>query len=305
MALRERKTVIAAKAEGTPGTAEALTATEAVFFGYVEPGAYTENIPIIGRPSMTGGQHAPAHGGRAGSVTFEVDLAGKGASGLPYWATVLLPACGGSLSTATYSFGYTVAPITIALYIDGIVRKLVGAVGTFTISLRAGQPGRVRFTFVGKLAADADVAVLAPTYESVQPPRWANNAYTVGGYAMPASLLTVNLGATTKLIEDVAATDSTGFGYGTITDLAPTAQTDPEAVTVATKDWYTILTGVTTAALSCAVGTAANNTITIAGTVAVTKTDAGSRDRIVVRNLDLQFVWTGLAATSPFTIVFS
>jgi hypothetical protein len=303
MPLLARKTVIAAKAEGTPGTAETLTAAEAVFFAYVEPGAFTENIPILDRPSMSGGQHAAAHGGRQGSITFEVDLAGKGASGVPSWASVLLPACGGSLAVATYSFGYTVAPITLALYIDGMVRKLIGAVGTFAINLTAGQPGRVRFTFVGKIAADADATLLAPTYESVQPPRWASNAYTIGAVAVKASTLTVDLGAATKMLEDPA--DAAGFSYGAVTDIRPTAQTDPEAVVVATKDWYMILTGVTTSALSCAVGTAANNTITIAGTVQVVGANTGSRDNVVTRNLDLRFVWTGQTSTSPFTIAFT
>ncbi len=62
--------------------------------------------------------------------------------------------------------------------------------------------------------------------------------------------------------------DSTGAQACIITDRAPTITLDPELQLVATRDWYTILTAHTVEALSCAVGTSANNILTFASTYA-------------------------------------
>lgn len=297
-----RRTVIAAKAEGTPGTAETLDATHAVFFAYVGPDSYVENTPTIPRPNMSGGQNAATHGARMATLTFDVDFAGKGASGNPYWS-VLFTGCGGTVSTQTWSFGLTAAPLTIAIYIDGTIRKLVGAMGTFTINLTSGAAGRVQFTFTGKVADDADATLLAPTYESVVPPRFAAGTASLASYALKASALSIVHGGSIKLREDPA--DATGYHSAVITNLEPSATVDPEQEALSTKNWQSIKQAGTTGALSVVVGSAANNTQTIAGTAQVLEDPSGDRDGLLVRRLGLGFVWTGQSGTSPFTVIFS
>jgi len=303
MPLLSRECVIAVKAEGTPGTAETLTAAEAKLFATFDPSQFTDDVPVIERPSMDGGHHAPSLGARQGQITFDVDLVG--AATVPFWASALLPACGATLSSRTYSFGLGGTPSTIAMYADGIVRKLVGAVGTFTIPFTVGQIVRGRFTFTGKLAVDADATMLAPTYESVQPPRFAAGTCTLGGTALRTDQFELDLGGTVKLLED--PTDVTGFKHGVITNINPTARVAVEADLIATKDWQALQFAGTAGSLSLVLGTASNNTITVANTSAtyVVGTSTGNRDGIVTRQLELRYAWTGQSGTSPFTIAFT
>lgn len=304
MALLSRLMALAAKTEGVAGTAEALTATEAVFFAYLGPDAFTPEVPVVDRPALGGGHHQAAHGGRMGRLRFAVDFAGKGAAGNPYYATHLFPACGGSVSTQTWIFGYTASPCTIAALVNGTIRKLVGAVGTFDFELLAGQPARINFDMVGKIAADADTALLAPTYEAVVPPRWAANTFALGGYTMRASRLAIALGATTRMLEDI--TDATGYKNGIITDILPTLDCDPEADLQATKDWQALLYAGTTGALSTVLGTAANNIVTITqAAVQVIEETMGDRDGLVTRQLGLRPTWTGASGTTPLQIVYT
>lgn len=304
MALPSRLTAVLCKPEGTPGTYEAMTADDGVFFAYVSPESYTEDITLIPRPSMGGGQHAQGHGMRLGQISLDFDIAGKGASGLPSWATRFLPMCGGSASSTTYSFGYSATPHSLAVPVNGMIRKLAGCVGTFTLTGQAGQKWMGNLTAVGKIVTDADQTFPAMTYENVRPPRWAGTANTLGSYALKCSRFSISLGAALKMLEDPS--DATGAKFGCITDIVPSMTCDQEAELIATKDWYSLLTGETTGALSIVVGSSSNNTITIASSaVQVVGTPMGSRDGVAVRNLSMFPVWTGNSGTSPFTIALT
>src|SRR6056297_2582972 len=134
MPLLKRKRVLAAKVEGTIGTAETLTTAEGAFNVYdlmIQPTIEVEDRPAQGSFNQLAG----VAGARLGTATFRTDLAYDGTN-IPSWASVLLPACGWVLSTATFNPtseapGSNVKTLTIGGYIDGLFKQIYGAVGSW------------------------------------------------------------------------------------------------------------------------------------------------------------------------------
>lgn len=297
MPLRDRICVIAAKVESVAGTAEALTATEAAFISYNWDMPRDE--PVDERPGGTGfQQHTSITGPRSAHARFETDYVPFGTDGTaPYWMT-LATACGMDLTGDVLACGTTTRTMTIAAYRDGLVEKIVGATGTFQINLNAGRTPRIQWDFFGKTGDDADVAVLAPTYPTVNPQRWAGGTCTIHGLAAKVSTLTLDRGAENIMREDPA--DATGFIAGHFVDAKPFITCDPEADLVATKNWQSIRQAHTEGAVSIAVGTgaAAGNILTIAASAAqIIEVPTARRNKIVTRAMRLQ-----LNGSANFTI---
>jgi hypothetical protein len=235
-------------------------------------------------------------------LTFEQDLCGNGASGLPAWATILLPACGMTASGSTYTFGVQdpLKTLTFRYHENGRVRGMAGAVGTFTIPLEAGKPARIRFEFLGKEIADADASFPSITLPTVKPPRFANaSAVTIGSFTPRLSKLEITAG--NELVPRDDANETAGLRSGIIVDRVSRAVLDPEATTVATRDWQTLLRARTTESMTVVVGTVAQNiiTITAASTQCVAR-PAGDRQKIRTEQVTAR-----LLGESPFSIAFS
>src|SRR5690348_10308499 len=100
MPLLDKKSVLAAKIEGTPGTAESLAAADAtmnVFNKRIID--QTEFIERMGQGAF--GRIAGSYGARIGQATFETDLVPNTTTD-PAWALAFLPACGLVAATNTY-----------------------------------------------------------------------------------------------------------------------------------------------------------------------------------------------------------
>ena len=118
------------------------------------------------------------------TVSFSVELASSGAAGTaPAWGP-LLQACGFSetlvaSTTATYapvSTGFKSA--TLYFHIDGLLHKLLGCRGTFTVSMDPGSLPYLNFTFTGIRAAPTDTALPTPTLTAFKTPLAVNKANT-------------------------------------------------------------------------------------------------------------------------------
>ena len=286
MPLVEKNGVLLAKTEGTAGTAESLSTSDGVW-NILNPQFFERAIPSTKRQLQGSFNKNPSiPGARGGVMKFTMGAVGHSSAASPAWATTLLAACGATESSRVWTFGKTCSPLTMAMYWDGVVEKIVGATGTFVMRYVAGQMTEIDFTFTGKLADDADAAVPAPTFPTVIPPRWAGNAITLGALTPKCSQFTFDLGNVIAYREDPA--DSTGYIATHITDRNCTATLDPEADLVATHDPLTLLKASTEVALSVALGSASNNTITLATSKAqIVEAPLGSRNGIVVRNLTL------------------
>lgn len=304
MALRARRRVLAAAAESTPGTAESLSASDAAFNVYDTEFSFdTTLIRRMGQSAFS--RLTGVAGARPCSVRFFVDLVGEGSGGNPSWASTLLPACGMAYTASGQVYAFDTGStdtLTIGAYVDGVRFLAVGCMGTFTIELRNGEPGRVQFEFIGKYGGKTDAALIAPTYPTVDPPRFASATFTIGGYTPIASNL--NLSANNQVILRADATDATGYLASYITNREAGGTVDPEDQLVATFDAYGDQLASTEAALSCILGSA-NNRITIAAPkLQFAEVQPGNRDDLLTAEIGFDLNRSAAAGDDELTIAF-
>lgn len=308
--LRRRK-VFAAKVETTVGTAESLTGAEGVYNARdfdIQP-----SVGMTRREGQGGFNYlASIPEGMQGTCTIVHDLAYDG-SAIPTWASVLLPACGwvdtaGVFSPVTEGPGGAggVKTLTIGHYKDGKLALLSGAMGTFTITLETGKVGYITFTFTGKYSTnETDTALIAPTYPTTLPLRFAAGAFTWNSVALCTASATVDAGNSVVMRECVNASDRSGYISAIVTNRAPVITADPETLLVATQDrdahWLSSLPY----AMAITLNGAASSSIGIAAPKAqLENKQQGGRNDILTD--DLTWLATaGSSADTELTITFT
>lgn len=241
MVLLRRRAVFAAKIEATVGTAETITASEGAF--NARDFSIQPSVGMTRREGQGGFNYLTSiPEGMQGTCTIVHDLAYDGTN-IPTWASVLLPACGfvdtaGVFNPVSQGPGVgDVKTVTLAHYKDGKRAILSGAMGTFTITCPTGQVAFITFTFTGKYSTnETDVAIIAPTYPTTKPLRFAAGALTFDSLAICTSSLTVDAGNSVIMRECVNAADRSGFRSAVVTNRVPIISADPESVLVATQD---------------------------------------------------------------------
>lgn len=238
MPLLKRKKVLAAKIETTIGTAESLTASEAAFNVYspmIQP-----TLEMESREGQGGfGRLSSVPGGRVGTATFRTYLEWDGTATEPSWADTFFPACGWVKSGQVYTPrseapGSNVKTLTIGCYTDGKFESIAGAVGKFTVTLPTGKAGYIDWEFMGVYQGESDVAIIAPTYPTVKPMRYAGGLAEWNDVNLCVSQATIDSGNEIYMRE--CPTKVAGYISGIITDRQPKITVDPEAATVATQD---------------------------------------------------------------------
>lgn len=289
MALLKRKRVLAAKVESTPGTAETLTAAEAAFNCYDI--AIQHEIEMNARESQAMfAMRASVPGGYKGGITFKHDASWDGTATEPSWADVFLPACGwvktGQVFTPrTEAPGNNVKTLTIAVYVDGVRKLLRGCMGTFKIVCPSGKPAVVEFDFKGIWVSPTDVAILAPTYPTAQPLRFASSVTTWNSVALTVENMTLDSGNTILLRED--SSDVSGFKSAIITNRMVKITGNPEAKTIATQDRYGKLLDMSEHALTFDLDGPTNSKITIAAPKAqIQAISEADRENLVVDEIE-------------------
>jgi hypothetical protein len=292
MSLIGRRSVFAAKTEATNGTAEALTAAEAVFnameFDIQRNMAMTRREGQGGFNSL---KSVPEM--MAGTATIRHNLTYDGTN-IPTWASVLLPACGwvetgGVFSPISRGPGGSGLPntITIGQYVDGKLRRLSGCMGTFVITAPTGKVAEIAFTFQGKFFEDeTDVAILDPTYPTAAPLRFADGTLTWATANICTSQITVNAGNTVILRECVESGNRTGIKSALVTNRAPIITADPEAVLVATANRESQWVGMTTGAFVATLKGTGNSTLVISAPAAqIEDKQKGNRNGMVTDDI--------------------
>lgn len=176
--------------------------------------------------------------------TFSVELAGSGTAGTaPRYGKALL-ACGLS-ETIVASTSVTYAPVsssfgsaTIYYNIDGVLHKVTGARGTFTINGTVGQIPTIDFTFTGIYNTPTDTALPAVTYANQATPVVFKQGNTTDfqllSYAGCLQSVSFDIGNSLVYRELVGCTKQV-----LLTDRAATGSVTLEAVTMATKNYFT------------------------------------------------------------------
>lgn len=293
----ERLTQVAAKIESVEGVAETLLAADA-FLAYNLPAPdsdvdYHRLDPVKEHLSPK----APAMGKRRGSVRIVTELVGSGAAGVaPFWGK-LLKACGfAETGTPGVQVDYdpvslpsAIPSLTLGVYMGGVlVHKIWGARGRVSLHLAHNHVGLLDFTFTGADFSVTDSAFLAGvSYPTVQPPVFQGVTFTIDSYAAIINQLAYLSNNNVKLRESAGA--SSGHLAAVIVDKNPQVRFNPEAVAVASKDFFGNWRSQTTWAMSCALGSQAGNLITL--TAPAVKLE---RLRTTSRNRMRQFDYNGL-----------
>lgn len=307
MPLLKRVRVLAAKIETTSGTAESLSASDAAFNAYdvsIQPNLEFQPRDLQGSLSQMSG----TLGARGGTCTFKIDLTGDGAAGTPAWASTFFPACAMVVSTGTFSPksespGSNVKTITIGVYENGLVKKLRGAAGTFKIMFEAGKKIYLEFTFTGAWVAPADATILAPTYPTVMPIRFAGATWTIGSYTPKVEKMEIDIGNTVYLRP--TGTDASGYVAAIVDNRRVVGTLDPESDLVATRDQYGVWLAGTEAAFSLAV-TDGTDTITFAAPkFQITNVQEGERSNLQIDTVSFQCNRSAAIGNDELTIDFS
>lgn len=257
--LRSRAALIGVQAETTKGTANpsAAAMTAIVYNATGDP------VDIVAPNSRKPDGHyhgnAPALiGAQVGRISWRQELA-SGDSTL-----TLLSACGMKLDT-TYKFTSSVADqtcLTICLWQDGTLKKLVGAMGDFTFEGVNGGPVFGDFTFTGvwqavtAVAMPAQAALTALTrYGS------AASTFTIGGAVVP-KISTWRLRAGNSIIMRPDYAAAAGVIHALVESRNPQFECDFESHLVADHDPYGGYLAGTLAALSLVLSDGAN-TLTV------------------------------------------
>src|SRR5579862_7327869 len=133
MPLLKRNTIVAAKIETTPGTAVALTSSDAAFNVY--DAKYTADIPMYERELQGSfSMLSSVAGARMARIEFSIDLYGSGTPGTPpAYANTFFVGCGMAVTSGVFSpvsEWSAMHALTMGMYEDGIFKSICGAMGT-------------------------------------------------------------------------------------------------------------------------------------------------------------------------------
>lgn len=276
MALLTQKSLLLAKIESTYATDPTpTTSADAVQ-------AYDVELEITREPEerrpidVTLSPLTPILGLGEAKVKFAVDAKGSGTAGTaPDWL-VLHRACGW-VNTNVPATSDTLKPddtptdsVTIWVYKDGLLYKVVGCRGEVKQVFEAGKIVKFKYEFMGRFDIPTDVSLpSSATFDSTKPVPALGNTFTFGSYAAIISKLELSLNNTIVRNEDMNVTY--GVQSFEITGRKPSGKMTVNAVLRATSnaDFWSYMNAATTKALSHALGATAGNILTTTAPVCV------------------------------------
>lgn len=194
--------------------------------------------------------------------------------------------------------------MTIGLWIDGVRKILSGCAGSFVVTLPTGNPGYIDWTFLGITQDETDEAIIAPTYPTAKPMRFAGGLAEWNDVNLCVSTATINSGNNVILRE--CPTTEAGFISAIITDRRPTISVDPEAATVAAQARWTAWLASTEYALELDVGGPGNSVLSFdAPKASLLNKQEGDRNGIVIDQLEFQANKNGANNDQELSITFT
>lgn len=229
-------------------------------------------------------------GSRHYEVTFQTEVYHSGTADVASRLGALFKACGMSetvtaLSDVTYkpaSSGHK--SVTIYVYRDGLVHKILGCRGTWELIAQAGHPARINWRFLGKYQEPLDEALPAPTLEAnaLTPPKALAAALTFNGLTnFVVQQLQIVLGNALAVRPDI--NDPHGVAGIVVTNRAGAGSFNPEAVLKAAYNFWQDWVNSTLRQLSAQVGASAGNTLLVTcPKLAVDQIREAERDGVLV-----------------------
>jgi hypothetical protein len=311
MPLLTRKRLILLESEGTYGTDPTPTGADAVLVRDLNIVPLQSDVVSrdLVRPYLGASEQLLAN--TRVECTFSVELAGSGTAGTaPRYGKALL-ACGMS-ETVVAATSVTYAPVsasfgscTIYYNIDGVLHKVTGARGTFTINGAVGEIPTIDFTFTGIYNTPTDTALPSVTYADQATPVVFKAGNTTGfellSYAGCLQSVSFDVGNSLVYRELVGCTKEV-----LLTDRASTGSVVLEAVTMATKNYFTAaLSDGTLGNLIFQHGQTAGNIVDFASTrVDIGDVSYSDQDGIHMLNIPYTCV-PSTAGNDEFSLVYS
>lgn len=249
--------------------------------------------------------------GEAIKITFPTELKGSGTAGTAPEIGPLFEACGFTRSSSpgvsvTYvpnSDILSAKSVTLWWYFDGMVHKVTGCRGTFTIEAKAGQYAKINWEFTGLYQKAADLALATGTYNDTVPARFVNAALTIDSYSAIVENLKITIG--NEIARRPSANAATGILAYFIKARNITGEIDPEVVTLATKDFWAMMDDSDQVAFTAAIGGTAGNICTItAPGVQLTDLKYGDRENLLTYQIPIAFIPSD-AGNDEISMVFT
>ena len=252
------------------GFSETLNATPIT--GTAQAGGSTTTIKLAAGASAVDG----FYNGMPITITAGTDIGQSGVIvgyvGSTKVATLANPFTTATDATSAYSIGACAVyrPIstsfescTLYFNVDGVLHELNGSRGTVSFDLNANAIPIAKFKFIGIYVPVLDSASPAVTLSAWMQPLACNKANTPSfglyGYNTGTlSQLTLDAGITTVFRQLIGGTQQ-----ALITDRQAVGQVTIEAVTIATKDWWTAIANATNGTLQITHGTVTGNIVQV------------------------------------------
>lgn len=310
---RANKSLILAKIEGTYGTDPTpAAATEAII-------AYDPTFDQVGSPRERSitlayfGKIKPINVGEALKLTFSTELKHSGTADTPSRYGPLFRACNFTETiNASTSVVYTPnstfegESVTLYFYVDGVLHKLVGCVGTCKFSLKAGEVVMVDWEFTGLYSDNAaDTAFPSPTHETVSPIIWDEAAFVYNSVnTLVIEELSLDIGNTISMRKDANAANS-GISRYFVSDRDAKGSMNPERVALTTLNPWTIYDQTTQANLETKPTLSAGNKFEVVATGLVLEAPKyGNRENILTWDLSFSLNPTMTAGNNEIVITF-
>ncbi|MEW5745283.1 MAG: hypothetical protein AB1805_07605 [Nitrospirota bacterium] len=243
------------------------------------------------------GNLAPVNIGEGLKLSFSTEIKGSGTVGTAPEIGVLFRGCnftetitpGVKVDYDPNSNTSTGESLSMYYYLDGILHKILGSRGTFSYESKAGEYGKIKWDFTGIFAGPVDQAIVTGVYnQTVAPPRFVSAAFSIDSYA--AIIETLKIDIANEIGKRPSANAATGILEYFIKNRKPTGEIDPEAVPLATKDFWTLWSNSSRVAMTSTLGAVAGNKlITTAPKVGLGDLKYGDREDVVTYGMPLVF----------------
>ena len=301
MALLTRKRLILIEEESTYGTDPTPTGADAVLVRDLTITPLQSDIVSrdLIRPYLGASEQLLAN--TRVECTFSVELAGSGTAGTAPRYGKALKACGFS-ETIVASTSVTYDPVsasfdsvTIHYNLDGVRHKVTGARGNFSITANVGEIPTIDFTMTGIYVAPEDSAQPTVTYADQATPLIFKKGNTTGLNVMgltTAKLSNYSLDIGNEIVYRELVG---GNAEVLLTNRNVTGTLQIEAVTMATKDFFSVALADTLGIIEFTHGTAAGNIVKV-DTARADIADVSYGDLDGIAMLDIPF--TAVPSTS-------
>jgi len=295
-----RKTLLQAKIEAVYGVAPVMAVTDAVLISNLDVNVDPTQLEReVFRDSIS------AFGTRVGkkimTCSFDVELKGRGilpTTASPIEQDAILRSCG--LVASDHGDGVQYDPtsnetlmdsVSLKFNYDGLQYLMRGCYGNVAVNLVAGAFGVMTFNFTGLYTTPTDVAQVQPSYiNATDPPIVESLTFTMDSYAGIAETWAFDLGNEVSERPDLNSPE--GLIGLRITNRNLTGSVDPEMVSIATKDFWTLFEDSTKVSMSGTVGSTVGNIFDI--TIPEFQiTNIGLGDRNGIRVYNIEFLGTG------------